>query len=107
MIYQIVAVKFLTLPARAEASSLIGDQIMNLEIFRNFLLWCAVINYGLLIFGVLIITLAHDWAYRFNNKIFRLSVEQFDAINYAWVVIFKVSIILFNLVPYFALRIAG
>lgn len=80
---------------------------MNVEIVRNFLLWCAVINYGLLIFGVLIITLAHDWVYRLNSRVFRISVERFDAINYAWVVVFKIGITLFNLVPYIALRIVG
>lgn len=80
---------------------------MNIEIARNFLLWCAIINFGLLIFGILLITLAHDSMYRLNNRLFRLSVEQFDAINYAWVVFFKLGIVLFNLVPYIALRIVG
>ncbi len=80
---------------------------MSIEILRNFLLWCAIINYGLLIVGVLVITLAHNSVYRLNSKLFRLSVEQFDAINYAWIVFFKIGILLFNLVPYIALRIVG
>ncbi len=80
---------------------------MNIEIVRNFLLWCAIINFGLLIFGILLITLAHDSMYRLNSRLFRLSVEQFDAINYAWVVIFKIGILLFNLVPYIVLRMVG
>ncbi len=80
---------------------------MSIEILRNFLLWCAIINYGLLIVEVLLITLAHDSVYRLNSKLFRLSVEQFDAINYAWIVFFKIGILLFNLVPYIALRIVG
>ncbi len=78
---------------------------MSIEMVRNFLLWCAIINCGLLIVGVVIITLAHDWVYRLNSRLFRLSVEQFDTINYAWIVFFKTGIILFNLVPYIALRI--
>lgn len=80
---------------------------MNVEIMRNFFLWCAIINFGLLILGVLIITLAHDWVYRLNRRFFPLTVEQFDAINYAWLVFFKIGILLFNLVPYIALRIIG
>ena len=78
---------------------------MNVEIVRSFLLWCAVINFGLMILGVLIITLAHDWVYRLNSRVFRISVEQFDAINYAWIVFLKIGILLFNVVPYIALRI--
>jgi len=34
-------------------------------------------------------------------------VEQFDAIHYAGMTVFKLGIILFNLVPYIALRIVG
>jgi hypothetical protein len=36
-----------------------------------------------------------------------LSVETFDAIHYSGMVLFKIGILLFNLVPYFALRIVG
>lgn len=80
---------------------------MSIEIVSNFLLWCAIINCGFLIVGVLVVTLAHDWAYRFHSKLFRLSVEQFDAINYAVLGLFEIGILLFNLVPYIALRIVG
>ena len=41
------------------------------------------------------------------SKWFRLPSEQFDAINFAGIVFFKVGVILFNLVPYVALRIVG
>jgi hypothetical protein len=36
-----------------------------------------------------------------------LSVERFDAIHYAGMLFFKICIFLFNIVPYFALRIVG
>lgn len=78
---------------------------MDIKMARNFFQWCTVIDFGLLIVGVLIITLGHDWVYRLSGQLFHLTIEQFDAINYAWVVLFKTGIILFNLVPYIALRI--
>ena len=74
---------------------------------RAVLLWCTVINFGLLAFWSLLIMLAHDWIHRLMSKWFRLSSEQFDAINFAGIVFFKVGVILFNLVPYVALRIVG
>ena len=80
---------------------------MNIEMVRAVLLWCTVINSGLLLLWGLLFTLPHDWLYRLTARRFRLSVEQFDAINYAGIVIFKIGVILFNLVPYVALRIAG
>ena len=80
---------------------------MSTEILRDALLRCAVINYGVLLVWFLVFILAHDWMHRFHGKWFRLSVEQFDALHYAGMAIFKLGIILFNLVPYIALRIVG
>jgi hypothetical protein len=81
--------------------------IMTIEIIRDVLGWCAVINIGLLLWWFLFLTLAHDWYYRFHSKWFNFSVDKFDAIHYAGMALFKIGILLFNLVPYFALRIVG
>ncbi len=80
---------------------------MTLEIVRDTLAWCSVINIGLLLWWFLFITFAHDWTYRYHSKWFKLSLEQFDTIHYVGITFFKISIFLFNLVPYFALRIVG
>jgi hypothetical protein len=74
---------------------------------RDVLLWCAVINYGVLLVWFLFFILAHDFMHRLHGRWFRLSVEQFDALHYAGMGIFKLGIILLNLVPYIALRIVG
>ncbi len=80
---------------------------MTLETVRDFLAWCSVINVGLLLFWWLWFVFGHDFMYRFHGKWFKLSVEKFDEINYALIGFFKIGIILFNVVPYFALRIVG
>lgn len=80
---------------------------MNTEMARDFLLWCTVINYGLLLWWFLFFRFAHDWMHRFHGRWFRLSAGQFDAIHYAGMAAYKIGIFLFNLVPYVALRIAG
>ncbi len=80
---------------------------MSIEIARGVLGWCTVINYGVLLLWFLFFTLAHDWIYRFHARWFRLPVEQFDAIHYAVMGIYKIGIILFNLVPYVALLIVA
>jgi hypothetical protein len=79
---------------------------MNVEIVRKALLWCAVINYGILLVWFLLFILAHDWMYLLHGRWFRLSVEQFDMLHYAGMAIFKVGIILLNLVPYIALHLS-
>jgi len=78
---------------------------MTVEIIRDVLAWCAVINYALLLLWFLVFSLAHDWLYRVHGKWFTVSVENFDAIHYASLAFFKLCIFLFSLAPYLALRI--
>ena len=80
---------------------------MNIQMAREVLLWCSIINYGLLVVWFLLLVLLRDWLYRLWGKWFRLSAEQFDAINFAGMVLFKIGVLLFNVVPYVALRILG
>jgi len=80
---------------------------MALEMIRDALAWCIVINWVFLLWWFLFITLAHDWMYGFHSKWFKISTESFDAVHYAGMALFKIGIILFNLVPYLALRIVG
>ena len=78
---------------------------MTVEIIRDVLAWCTVINYALLLLWFLVFSLAHDWLYRVHGKWFTVSVENFDAIHYAGMAFFKLCIFLFSLTPYLALRI--
>ena len=80
---------------------------MTINTLREMLLWCFIINLGLLLWWFLFVTLAHDWVYRFHGKWFKLSIESFDAIHYGGMGVFKICIFVFNLVPYIALRIVG
>lgn len=80
---------------------------MGLDVLRNFFLWCTVINYLVLIVWALLILLPHQWMYRLWSKWFHLPVEQINAINFAGLAVYKLGIILFNLVPYIALQIVG
>ena len=80
---------------------------MTVELIRDGLAWCAVINIGVLLLWFLGFTVAHDWIYRIHGRWFKVSEENFDAIHYASMGFFKLSILLFNIVPYLALRIVG
>ena len=80
---------------------------MSIELTRHFLLWCAVINYGVLLVWFLVFVLARKWIQRIHGRWFRLSREQFDALHYAGMSIFKIGIILFNLVSFIVLSILG
>ena len=78
---------------------------MTVEVIRSTLAWCAVINVGLLLWWFLFFARARDWMYRLHGRWFKLTAEQFDAFHYGGMAVFKLGILLFNLVPYLALRI--
>ena len=80
---------------------------MNIELLREILGWCTLINFGLLLWWWLFFILAHDWMYRLHSRWFKLGVEQFDAIHYSGMAIFKLVVFVFNAVPYLALLIVS
>ena len=80
---------------------------MTIEMIRAALGWCSIINMGLLLWWFFAITVLHDWVYKFHGKWFKLSVERFDEIHYTGIAFFKIAVFVFNIVPYFALRIVG
>jgi len=78
---------------------------MMIETVKDLLLWCGVINYGILLFWAGIFIFAHDWIYGIHSRWFNLTPEQFDMLNYSMMGIYKLMIFIFNLVPFFALLI--
>lgn len=80
---------------------------MTLELIRSALGWCAVINIGFLFVWWGAFAFAADAIYRLHGRFFKLTREQYDGIHYTLMGAFKLGLILFNLVPYLALRIVG
>lgn len=80
---------------------------MTLNMIRELLGWCCVINIGLLLWWFLVILIAHDWIYKIHGKWFKISKETFYAIHYTGIAFFKISIFILNIVPYIALSIVS
>jgi hypothetical protein len=70
---------------------------------KSVLLWCVGLNYVVLLAWFVVFVFAHDWMYRLHGRWFKLSLESFDAIHYAGLSVYKIGIILLNLVPLIAL----
>jgi hypothetical protein len=79
---------------------------MNVETLRAALLWCTVINYAMLVLWGALVLLAPGFV-QWHGRWFRLSAEQFYAVNYGGMLLYKLGILLFNLVPYIALQIVA
>lgn len=80
---------------------------MSMNEIKEALLWCVGINYALLLIWAGIFVYAHDWMYRMHTGWFRLSLETFDTLHYAGLTIYKLGIILLNLVPLVALYLSS
>ena len=80
---------------------------MTIEVVRHALLWCSVIDYGLLLVWFLIFRFPHHWIHQWWGQWFGLSAERCDMISAASMVVFKTGILLFNIVPYVALRLVA
>ena len=80
---------------------------MTINEIRNLLLWCTAINYAVLFIWFGVFVFAHGWMHRMHGRWFKLSVETFDTIHYAGLAVYKIGILLFNLVPLIALYLAS
>ncbi len=78
---------------------------MSLELTRNMLLWGTVVHYGILLVWFSVFVGAHTWLRNFHGRWFRLSDEQFDALHYAGMSLYKIGILLFYLVPALVLTV--
>jgi len=80
---------------------------MDIQTLTTFFMWCTILNGGLLIFSFLICALAGDWVYRMHSKWYPIPRDAFNIVIYSFIGVFKIFILMFNLIPYVALVIVG
>lgn len=80
---------------------------MTFILIRNIFAWCLVMNIALLFFWFIMFTFAQDWIYRMHSKFYKITTDDFNRIHYNGIMLFKIFIFVFNLVPYLAMHIAG
>ncbi len=78
---------------------------MSVKEINDFLLYSLVINYLILLIWFGFFVKAHDFIYRLHSRWFKFSMQTFDTIHYSGLAIYKIGIILLNLVPLLALCI--
>ena len=76
---------------------------MNLDIWFQFLLFCTLINYVILMSWFMLFVFARNWIRQVHGKWFRLSDASFDVIHYSGMALYKIGILLFNLTPLVAI----
>lgn len=77
----------------------------NLTVLAAFLGWCSVINIAILFYATIVLAFWRDFAKELHAKIFGVRKQDLDLVYFKYLAYYKLLILVFNLVPYFALRI--
>lgn len=80
---------------------------MDIQTLTAFFMWCTILNGAVFIFWTTMSVLAPDFVYATQSKMFPIPRESFDVILYAFLGLFKIVFLVFNVVPYVALLIVG
>jgi len=78
---------------------------MDVATLETFLMWCTILNGGLLTFWSLWLLAAPGLVYRTQSAFFPMPRETFNVVIYCFLGAFKLIWITFNLVPWLALVI--
>jgi len=76
---------------------------VSIEILKDFLLRCLIANYVVLIFWFLAFVFWRAWLLKLHTRWFKVTTESFDVVHYGGMAVYKIGILLFNLVPFVAL----
>ena len=81
---------------------------MDIQTLTTFFMWCTIMNGALLVLWTIIYMLAPDLVYRTQSKFFfPIPRETFNVVFYSFIGLFKIVFLVFNVIPYVALRIVG
>lgn len=77
------------------------------ETLTTFLGWASVINIGVLLFTTLAILAIRKPITRIHAKLFGLDESTLANAYFRYLVHYKILVLVFNLAPYFALKVMG
>ena len=80
---------------------------MNIGTIREFLGWCTVINFGLLVLASIMLVAFRGAVGGIHRRMFGLDEASLQRAYFGYLANYKIAIIVLNLVPYLALRIMG
>ena len=80
---------------------------MDIQTLTSFFGWCTIINAGFFLFVTLFITIAPDLVYRLQIKFLPISRDTYNVVIYSFLGLVKIFLVVFNVVPYVALRLVG
>lgn len=79
----------------------------SIETLATFIGWCAVINIGIILVALAFFSVAREWMVRISVKIFDVSDDEAKVTLFRVFQQYRIAVVVFNVVPYFALKLMG
>ncbi len=79
----------------------------SIESLTEFFGWCSLINIGFLLLTSILILSMRAVVSNIHSKMFGLDPKDVLKAYFQYLANYKIAVIVFNLVPYFALKIMG
>ncbi|MDY7219131.1 hypothetical protein TOI97_06055 [Denitrificimonas sp. JX-1] len=79
--------------------------MIDVTALTTFLGWCAVLNLALIAISALVIVIFNAQVRSVHSKLFPLESRALNALYFSFLGRYKLMILVFNLVPYWALKI--
>jgi hypothetical protein len=80
---------------------------MDLAQLTQFFAWCLAINVGLLIFSSIALIALRGPVTQLHSRLTGVPEADLPRLYFQFLANYKIAVIVFSLVPYFALRIMG
>lgn len=78
---------------------------MTLEQMTQFFGWCAILNIAMLAIAAAIVIWQQKWILKIHSGMFGVPKQDLSIVYFKYLAYYKIAILVFNLAPYFALRI--
>jgi len=79
--------------------------MIEIDVLISFFGWCTVINSGLLLFSAAVLIIMKEHVVIIHGKLFGLNSVSLPGLYFHYLGYYKIAIIIFNFVPYLALKI--
>ena len=79
----------------------------TIESLTTFFGWCSVINTGVLLISTFVLLAMKGPISAIHGKMFGVNPENMPTTYFQYLGNYKIAIFVFNVVPYFALRLMG
>ena len=78
--------------------------MFSINELTNFFAWCSIINLCILAFAGLFIILFRDYIMNIHSKMLGINSGDLPKLYFKYFANYKIGILLFNIVPYLALK---